>query len=268
MRMILSILLLAAFAPAQVIMIQQVANSKPPVHPSGPTYTYVADESGSCSKVVASVLGNGTACTVTITATAGDIVAINCVTLGNTPSGDCTISFAAGAEVPSEIVTLSPNDPTATFGDSSGWVLIFTGSGSETIVANSANGGGSGDNPGGLGIGNMVAMTVDGWNSSTGWLAIDGGTAQYVLAPAAGPCTVTAVGPTSQTNELIYGSCFATAGTASSTTGYTIAQNDPFTSIGQSLTAYKGITSIQTPSFVTDGTLTDPQSLIMTFEPN
>jgi hypothetical protein len=79
---------------------------------------------------------------------------------------------------------------------------------------------------------------------------------------------VPASGATVQANELVYGSCFAQTGTVSSASGYTTAQNNTFTSIGQVYTAYQPITSISTPTFTTNGTLTDPQSLILTFAPN
>lgn len=220
--------------------------------PSGPIYTYVPAESGSCFSATSS-------CGVTVNTVNGDLASVNCINLSSTTSTG--VSDSNGENWVDE-ADLSPNNGA-------------TGS-SSVFVATIANGG-VGDVVSCASVGfpssTAIAATVDAFHSSTGWSNQDGtptdqNTANYVLASLGGGCNVTAVGNTSQANELLYGACFSTAGTPGTTGGYTQAQSDTFTSIGKTLTGYQPSTIIQSPTFTTTGTLTNPQSLILTFQPN
>lgn len=220
---------------------------------SGPTYQRIAAESGSCSAL-------GTSCTITVNTTNGDLWAINCVNLGgNGGTRDCQVVDVNGENIITE-TSLNPNNGAT--GISNGSAAVIANAGTGDLVTCTAKGAGS----------TAVVCTVDAFRSSSGWTDQGDGTptdnVNYVLASPSGPCTVTAPDPNVQANELVYGSCFATAGTVSSASGYTTAQNNTFASIGQVYTAYKPITTIQTSTFTTNGTLTDPQSLILTFAPN
>jgi len=267
MRRILQLalmVLLALSASAQIIMIQQVANSMPPQTPSGPTYQYIAAESGYCSNTGGNTncTGNTTSISTLVNTVNGDLVVVNCQRLNTIGVQGVAVSDVNGETWVDE-ADLSPNNGAT--GMSSLFVALIANGGSGDEVSCTKNTGGTVAS---------LSMTIDAFRSSSGWTnqgdgtPTDQGTLNYVLASPAGPCTVTASGATSQANELVYGSCFAATGTVSSASGYTTAQNNTFTSVGQVYTAYKPITAIQTPTFTTNGTLTDPQSLILTFAPN
>jgi hypothetical protein len=221
--------------------------------PSGPTYQYVMAESGSCSAL-------STSCSVTLNTVNGDLAIANCLTTGG--AIPTAIVTDANGETWNDENDLAPNNGTAGITNQSVTVIAHGGAG-DVVTCQVA----------GTGVVNVV-MFIDSFRSSTGWsnqddgTPTDQGTLNSVIAPAAGPCTVTARGATAQAHELVYGACLAIAGTSSTASGYTIAQNSTFTSIGQALTGYAPLTIISTPTFTTNGTLTDPQSLILTFAPN
>lgn len=235
------------------------------VAPAAPIYSYVPSESGFCSSTSGDtncLTGSTNSVSTQVNTTNGDLVIANCQRLNAVGTQGVTVTDAQGESWIDE-ADLTPNNGAT--GTSSGFVALIANGASGDEVDCTTNFGGTPTS---------LSMTIDGFHSSTGWkdagdgTPTDQATLHYVLASPAGPCTVTASGASSQANELVYGSCFATVGTVSSASGYTTAQNNTFTSIGQVYTAFKSLTSSSTPSFVTNGTLTDPQSLILTFEPN
>ena len=251
MKQLLSIIALLGAACGQTYPFP--GPNSPYPHSTGPTYQYIAAESGSCSATAAS-------CTITLSTVNGDVLVTNCVV-----SGTVTPFCGGWSDINGE-----------TWNDDVDYSASFTigASGGTAVIQN----GGSGDVITCLGSshGTSIFCSITAYRSSTGWSGggggdpIDTASPNYVLASNAGPCTVTASGATSQANELVVGGCVTSAGTPSSATGYSAANSGSISATGfsQFWNGYKGVTSTGTYSFTTNGTLTTPLSLIMTLMPN
>lgn len=261
MRFCIAIFALCLFSQGQTVPFPGPGR-KPAA--SGPIYTYQAAESGNCSFTggdASCATDGSTFVSITVNTVNGDVLVANCVRLNAVGVNGSLVTDVNGETWVPEI-SLGPNNGATGRSDVS--VALIAAGGNGDVITCTRSGGAAVN----------LALTVDAFRSSTGWgdggdgTPTDSGTLNYVIATPAGPCSVTASLAMQQDNELVYGSCFATAGTVSSATGYTIAQNDTFTSIGQAFTAYQSFSSITTPSFITNGVLTDPQSLIISFLPN
>jgi hypothetical protein len=210
------------------------------VAPAPATYAYESAESGQCSGTYQ--------CSRTINTTNGDAIVAVCT--GTRASFlTCTVSDTNG-----EIWTQQSGATT---------VPNYYSSASKTYVAFVAHGS-TGDVVTVQHTGSAVVYgTLDAYRSSTGWSSVDGSSAM-VLASNGGPCSVSFSSASANAKELIFGNCLANAGTPTAASGYTIDQTDSSTFIS----GHMAITTIQTPSFVSDGTLTGPQSLILGLIPN
>lgn len=235
--------------------------------PPGTTYTHndgtngTPFESGNCGTA-----GGDSNC-------AGDLGAVSVAETIDTVNGD--VVHILLQRLGTGTVTLECSDA-----NGEGWVLEQFPSGNQSTqewVATIQNGG-NGDvvtcnKSIGTGFTSSLAMIVDGYTSSTGWqdtgdgTPTDPNTANSDVEPL-GPCNIFAPDSSSQANELVLGSAATTNGNASTASGYAVAQNAFFPSPIQIFTTYAGISTIQTPAFATDGTLTAPDCYVISFESN